>query len=137
MNNMVKIASIEPNDDIFSNMHIPEYDAKNNVTTTVGTPTKTEAQDQATNIVILSIMLVCVVLIFVVFAKMLKPQKQITTVQRPKSIQQPKQKQKEEIEEPPKQQVIQTKKSQDDCNFATPKNIEKCIRLFLETTRIK
>lgn len=135
MNNVVKIASIEPNDDIFSNMHIPEYDAKTDVTTTVGTPTKTEAQDQATNIVVFSIMLVCVVLIFVVIAKMLKPQKQITTVQRPKSIQQ--HKPKEEIEEPPKQQVIQTKRSQDDCNFATPKNIEKCIRLFLETTRIK
>ena len=135
MNNMVKIASIEPNDDIFSNMHIPAYDAKTDVTTTVGTPVKPENQSQATNIVVLSIMLVCVILIFIVFAKMLKPQKTVATVQRQKSIQKPKQ--KEEIEEAPTQQVIQTKKSQDDCNFETPKNIEKCIRLFLETTRIK
>ena len=137
MNNMVKIASIEPNDDIFSNMHIPAYDAKTDVTTTVGTPVKTEAQNQTTNIIVLSMILICVILIFVVLTKMLKPQKQVTTVQRQKSIEKHKQTQKEEIEEPPKQQIIQTKKSQDDCNFATPKNVEKCIRLFLETTRIK
>ena len=40
-------------------------------------------------------------------------------------------------EKTPHPQVVEIRASKKNSNFATPTNINKCIRLFLENTRIK
>ena len=135
MNNDLSIASNQIQSDLFSNMQIPEYDAKNSVSSTSASASNNGNAMDTTTICVLSGIIIAVILLFVVLMKSIKPAKPAPK-QKIKSISQPKK--QDDIEEiPKKQQVIQTKKSNETSNFATPSNITKCIRLFLETTRTK
>lgn len=135
MNNDISTASPQIQSDIFSNMHIPEYDAQTSVATTSAPPVNSGNAMDITTICVLSVIVIAVVALLAILMNSLKPAPQ-PVKQRKKTITQPKQEeQTEEVQK--KQQVIQTKKADETSNFATPNNITKCIRLFLETTRIK
>ena len=136
-NNDISQTSNQIQSDLFSNMQIPEYDAKNSVATTSTTASSNNGAMDIPTICIFSGIILAVIVLLVILMNSLKPApKPIVTKQRTKTISQPKIEEEDE-EIPKKQQVMQTKKADESSNFATPNNVTKCIRLFLETTRIK
>ena len=115
--------------DLFNNnFEIPSFDA--GTTVPAQTVAKEPVQTNNDSMPIYVGIGITVLIVIIILAKLLKkPNKQILSenIESNEEV-------KEEVQHPQVVEIRATKKS--SC-FATPTNINKCIRLFLENTRIK
>ena len=134
-----------PSADSFKNFEIPAFETG----TVVPAPPAgaVETQSSSSNDfsyipIIASIAVILVIIIVVILKKPFKKSEiEFIDDEQPKVIRKEKKPQQQKVEttieiEKPKAVEIKTPK-QDRKNFATPTNLNKCIRLFLENTRTR
>ena len=122
--------SNQSSSDLFNNFEIPAFDAGTTVPAQTHTKeiTTTASQNDLLPIYIGSGIAVFIILVLLALL-LKKKKKEDTYVQEIES-------EKEEIETK-RPQAIEIRSKKETNNFATPINLNQCIRLFLENTRIK
>lgn len=119
--------SNQSSSDLFNNFEIPAFDAGTTV------PAQTLPKEVTTTTNDLMPMYigagVAVFVLIVIVSMLLKKKKNITYVQEIEQEQL-----KEETKRP---QAVEIRTKKETSNFATPMNLNQCIRLFLENTRTK